>query len=390
MTITQAIGTIFVAVTLLPAAPGRQQPDLGPQIQARLDELFAKSGYPGVTAAVVMPDDRVYVAAAGWADRAHTTRLVPTSRMPAGSVGKTFVSAVVLQAIDAGTLTLDDKIARWIGREPWFARLPNGPALTLRALLSHRSGIPDTLESNAFGEAISRDLDRRWTPDELVGFVLDKKPRFAVGAKYFYTDMNYIIAGLVFERATGLKLFDAIEQKILTPLGLDQTIPTERRVIQDVVPGVLGREEAKMFGSAESLRNGWFVYAAQAEYAGGGLISTSRDLARWARALYEGRVFSAARLQDMLTALPSEDKASYGLGVEIRSSAAGPVYGHDGSMFGYLTLMLYFPDFKVAGALQINSDLLPGFKLDPYACLGQILSIPIRSLRGQVSTPTRD
>jgi D-alanyl-D-alanine carboxypeptidase len=377
-------GAIVLAATLLVyAAVDARQDNLGPQIQARLDELRAQAGYPGVTVAVVMPDDRTYVAAAGWADRAHTIKLEATSRMPAGSVGKTFVSAAVLQAVDAGTLSLDEKIARWLGREPWFARLPNGSALTLRLLLGHRSGLPDHTDSKAFLQAISKDLDRRWTPEELIAFVLDKKPRFAPGAKYFYTDTNYIVAGLVFERATGAKLFEAIEQKILSPFGLDQTVSSERRIMTDVVPGVLGRDEAKAFGFPESLRDGRFVYAAQAEYAGGGLISTSRDLARWAKALYEGRVLSAPRLQEMLAALPSDDGARYGLGVEITSSGAGPVYGHDGSMFGYLTQMVYFPDFKVAAALQINSDLLPGYKLSPGACLGQVLSIPIGALKGR-------
>src|SRR5262245_33024587 len=209
-----------------------------------------------------MPEDRVYVAAAGWGDRTHTIRIEPTSRMPAGSVGKTFVSAAILQAVDAGTLTLDDKISRWIGTEPWFARLPNGPALTLRLLLSHRAGLPETVDIKPFIEAISKDLDRRWTPAELIAFVLDKKPRFPAGAKYFYADINYTVAGFVFEKATGVKLFDAIDQRILAPLGLDQTVPTERRIMQDVVPGILDREEAKLFGSSESLRNGWFVFAA--------------------------------------------------------------------------------------------------------------------------------
>jgi D-alanyl-D-alanine carboxypeptidase len=375
--------TIVVAISLLGALGADQQPDLGPQIQTKLQELRAKAGLPGVTVAIVMPDDRVYLAADGWGDRAHTIPVESTSRMPAGSVGKTFVAAAVLQAVDAGTLTLDDRISRWIGNEPWFARLPNGPALTLRALLAHRSGFPDAQDSKAFVQAIAKDVDRAWTPEELVAFVLGKKPKFAVDAKYFYTDMNYIVAGLVFERATGTRLFDAIEATLLRPLGLDQTVPQERRIMTGVVPGVLGRDEAKAFGHPESIRNGQFVYAAQAEYAGGGLISTSRDLARWAKALYGGRVLSAARLLDMLTALPSEDGAKYGLGVEITQSGAGPVYGHDGSMFGYLTQMVYFADFKVAAAFQINSDLLPAYKMSFGTLFGEIMSIPIHALRGK-------
>src|SRR5262245_50460805 len=328
-----------------------------------------------------MPDDRVYVAAAGWADRVHTRPVEPTSRMPAASVGKTFVAAIVLQAVDAGTLTLDDTISRWIGNEPWFARLPNAPALTLRLLLSHRSGLPDHTESKPFLESVAKDLNRRWTPEELIAFVLDKKPRFAVGRKYFYTDTNYIVAGLVYERATGTKLFDAIEQTFLRPLGLDQTTPQDRLIMTNVVPGTFGKDDAKLFASPESLRDGRFVYAAQAEYAGGGLISSSRDLARWAKALYGGRVLSASRLQEMLTAQPSEDGAKYGLGVEVTASGAGPVYGHDGWIPGYMTDMIYFPDYKVAAAIQINSDPLSSYKMSPGACLGPVVSVAIHALR---------
>jgi CubicO group peptidase (beta-lactamase class C family) len=99
---------IVLASALLQARAG-QQTDLGSRIQSLLEERYAKAGYPGITVSVVMPDDRVYTAAAGWADRDHTTKLDPASRMPAGSVGKTFVATAVLQAVDTGTLALDDK-----------------------------------------------------------------------------------------------------------------------------------------------------------------------------------------------------------------------------------------------------------------------------------------
>ena len=370
-------------VAVLPGAPTAQQADLAAQIQSELDASCARAGFPGATIAIVMPDDRVYVAATGWADRAHTARLAPTSRMPAGSVGKTFVAAAILRAVDAGTLALDEKISRWLGREPWFGRLPNGADLTLRTLLSHRTGMPDPTESKGFFEAMATDLDRRWTPEDLIGFVLDKKPRSKAGTKYFYSDANYVVAGLVFERATGTPLFDAIDRQLLSPLGLDQTVPTERRVMTGVVPGLLERDAIKLFGHPESVRDGHFVYAAQAEYAGGGLISTSRDLARWAKALYDGRVLSEARLREMLTGQRSEGGNSYGLGVEISSSGAGPMYGHDGAIPGYVTMMLYVADYRVAAAIQINSDLLPAYKRGPGGVLGDVVSIPIRALRGR-------
>src|SRR6185295_16013385 len=97
-----------------------------------------------------------------------------------------------LQAVDEGRLDLDEKIARWLGREPWFERLPNGRDLTLRQLLGHRTGIPETYESQPFVDAIATHLDKTWTPEELIGFVLGKRAKFPAGQRYFYTDMNYV------------------------------------------------------------------------------------------------------------------------------------------------------------------------------------------------------
>ena len=105
-------------------------------------------------------------------------------------------------------------------------------------------------------------------------------------------------------------------------------------------------------------------------YGGRGAISTSRDLARWARVLYEGRAFSAGRLEEMLDALPTGDGDKYGLGVTVLQSGAGPVYGHDGTMFGYQTVMFYFPQDKVSVAVQINADLMKTQKVSPGSLTG--------------------
>src|SRR6185295_15545840 len=149
------------------------------RIAAQLTDLQQQGGYPGVTVGIAMPDGRVLTAAAGWADRTRQIPLKPSDRMPAGSVGKTFVAAAILQAVDAGSLSLDEPIARWLGAEPWFARVPNAPHLTLRLLLSHRSGLPEPYENGAFFRAIKTDVDKQWQPHELIAFVLGSKPRSA-------------------------------------------------------------------------------------------------------------------------------------------------------------------------------------------------------------------
>src|SRR5262249_39242091 len=152
----------------------------------------------------------------------------------AGSVGKTFVAAAILQAVDEGVLDLDSPIEKWIGQESWFPRLPNAHALTLRLLLSHRSGVPEPDET-AFMKAITTNLEKKWTPAELIEFVVDKKPRSRAGTKYFYTDMNYIIAGSVFEHAVGRPLFEEIDRRLVKPFALTRTTPAERGDMSDVV-----------------------------------------------------------------------------------------------------------------------------------------------------------
>ena len=371
----------LLALLLVSGASAKQ--DLATGLKEKLDELSARAGFPGATFSILLGDGRVLDVASGWVDADHRQPLTPESRMPAGSVGKTFVAAAILQAVDDGVLDLDSPIGKWIGQESWFPRLPNARTLTLRLLLSHRSGVPDSDET-AFMKAVTTNVEKTWTPAELIAFVLDKKPRFSAGSKYFYTDMNYIIAGAVFERAVGRPLFDEIDRRLVTPFSLSRTIPAERRDLTGVVAGhfdMKGNDYRKFGLPDTSLRDGRFTYNAQAEYAGGGMISTSHDLAQWAAVLWSGRAFSAARLADMLDGRPSEKDVKYGLGAEIRASGRGPMYLHDGWIFGYTTVMLYLADEHISAAIQVNSDPMPPSKLQAGDVIGSLVSYVLKEKR---------
>src|SRR6185295_12254978 len=98
-------------VTLLLAPAILAQPsDLAVKIRERLEQVRAETGYSGITAGVAFDVDRNIAAAAGFADAAQKIELTPTSRMLAGSTGKTFVAAAILQAVDEGKLDLDSRI----------------------------------------------------------------------------------------------------------------------------------------------------------------------------------------------------------------------------------------------------------------------------------------
>jgi hypothetical protein len=97
----------------------------------------------------------------------------------------------------------------------------------------------------------------------------------------------------------------------------------------------------------------------QFEWTGGGIASTAEDLARWAKLLYEGKAFEPALLGKMFEGVPARlgPEAKYGLGVIIRPTPLGTSYGHSGFFPGYLTEMMYFPQSRVAIAMQINTSV---------------------------------
>ena len=104
--------------------------------------------------------------------------------------------------------------------------------------------------------------------------------------------------------------------------------------------------------------NGEFAINPQFEWTGGGIASTPEDLARWGKALYEGRAFDPSLLPQALDGVPARlgPNVRYGLGVMLRPTALGATYGHSGFFPGYLTEMMYFPDMKTAIAVQVNSS----------------------------------
>ncbi|MEK7854473.1 MAG: serine hydrolase, partial [Acidobacteriota bacterium] len=97
----------------------------------------------------------------------------------------------------------------------------------------------------------------------------------------------------------------------------------------------------------------------QFEWTGGGWASTGEDLARWAKMMYEGKAFDPSLLPTMLDGVPAKlgRDTKYGLGVIIRPTQAGLTYGHSGFFPGYMTDMMYFPEQRIAVAVQVNTSV---------------------------------
>jgi D-alanyl-D-alanine carboxypeptidase len=330
------------------------------------DELF-----PGATLAIALPDGRVMGFATGVADVEKTIPMPVEARMPVGSIGKTFVAAVVLGMVADGTLELDGRVAQWLGDEPWFERLPNGDTMTLRQLLNHSSGLIDHVfdETSGFANYLKQQFDPAHATDaleprEFVRFALDQKPLFRAGEGFHYSETGYILAGMVIEKAGGSSYYEELDRRFLRPLGLVQTSAMNRRSFVGLVSGYAPKGRA-LFGTPYKVADaGIFAFDPSLEWTGGGLVSNSQDLVRWAKALFEGRAISRRYLDEMLNSIAQPEQGrdaagrafGYGLGVNIVRTSCGNVYRHGGFFPGYNSMLVYFPDRGIAVAMQVNAD----------------------------------
>lgn len=391
-----AFGLLMQVPAAGATSAGRAQ--LEQALGARLERERATLQLPGATAAFVLPDGASGAVAVGFADVERRLPMRPDSRMPAGSIGKTFVASLALSLIAQGRLSLDDKLSRWLGQEEWYDRLPNGADIRIRNLLNHSAGIGEHVESKAFVELIRQrvtaDADAAIEPRALLGLILDQPPLFAVGQGYKYTDTGYILLQLAIEKAGKVRLWDEVVHRFLYPLQLNATSPAVGRFHAGVAQGYVNAQFLPALPPT-TLDNGVFRWNPVSEWAGGGFISSSSDLAHWAAALYEGRTSPSgigAQMVAPQNASAGRDGYRYGLGVVMRQGEHGRVWGHSGVYPGYRSNMAYYPDCRIAVAVQVNTDRMQG---EAMAALGGALARIVLEQYGchpeaAVTRPTAD
>ena len=350
---------VVLIICLLSSIAVYSQTPLKTALQAKLDEWHKAGSFPGATFGVALANGESFGLAVGFAETETKTPMKPTDRLLAGSVGKTFAAATALQLVKEGKIGLDDKIEKYLGGEPWFSRLPNARDITIRQLMNHSSGLVRYEFKEQFTKDLTAHPEKSWKPAELVAYLLDEKAPFEAGKGWDYSDTNYIVLGMIIEKVTGKKFYDEANRRLLNPLKLTGTIPQDGPRLNGVVQGYAGANNP--FGGKDAMIDqGKFVINPQFEWTGGGYASTAQDLARWAKMIYEGKAFSADLLPQVVegVAAPMLGRESkYGLGVIIRKTPVGVAYGHSGFFPGYMTDMMYFPDHKVAVAVQVNTSV---------------------------------
>jgi D-alanyl-D-alanine carboxypeptidase len=325
---------LLCALIALPAIARAQAatPDAAAALrQFLVDELRASPSLPGELLHVQAPAQRLDISlAAGMADREAGREMRPHHLFRVASVTKTFTAASILRLYEQGRLGLDDPIARHLPAEYVTVLRNDGYAvddITVRHLLTHTSGIFDYATDPRYFEVVLGDPTHRWTRMEQVRAAMEwGQPRFAPGAGYHYSDTGYILLGEMIERLTGTPMGTAFRTLLnYERLGLDETY------LETLEPAPPGTELSHpYFGDMDALG----VDASVDLYGGGGLVSSTEDLARFYRALLRGEVFERAETLRVMMTVPATNRDApggpYAMALQSRTIGGHECWGHTG------------------------------------------------------------
>ena len=281
----------------------------------------------------------LFSRAYGFANEEWQIRNDTTTRFPIASVTKTFTAALVLKLQEQHLLAIEDPICRHLAPCP-----KQWQPIAVRHLLMHTAGIPDYARTPDFLQKVSQ----RRSLSELVAEFRDRPLEFTPGAKYAYSNSNYILLGQILDKAGGKPYEQLLNEHIFTPLGMrDSGLDANDRVIARRASGYSG---GKRYANAAYVDTSWL-------YAAGAIYSTVGDMLKWDRALRSGAVLPRAQVDLMWSA----KHGPYGYGWQLLGPSAQTLNRrlvfHAGGTTGFASDLLLYPEQDVSIVLLAN--LLP-------------------------------
>lgn len=321
---------------------------LTPAVEAQLDDAIRKVmsevSIPGVIVGYTTPDGS-YQRTFGVADKNAGTPMSPDLYMRIGSVTKTFTATGILRLVDQGKLGLDDPISKYV------PDVPGGDGITLRQLGDMRSGLFNYTLDPDFQQAFFSDPNRPFTPNQLLAYAFKHPANFAPDAKFEYSNTNLILLGLVVEKVGGQPLQEFLDQQVFTPAGLTKTnLPADAAFPSPHAHGYTNQTESGAVEDSTTWNPSW-------AWAAGAVISDLADLQKWSKVLATGEPLlkpatQAERL--MFKSVGDSPDLGYGFGV---FTTHGWI-GHNGSLPGYESVVIYLPQAQASLAILLNTDIL--------------------------------
>lgn len=333
-----ALATLLTASSFSSAFAQALTPAQTHTIDGLITSTLAETGVPSASIAVVKNGKIAYARAYG---KQSDTIAQARTDIPyqIASISKQFTAAALLLLEDQGKLSLDDPVSRYV------VGITEGDTITIRQLLSHTSGLQDYWPQDYSFAA----MEHPTTPQKIVDRWAKKPLDFPPGTQWQYSNTGYVVAGMIVEKVSGMKLLDFLNQYIFKPLDMhpvDQDLAVGNGYAAPYHRYALGPVRPEKRAAA-----GWL-------FAAGELAMTPSDLARWDIARINRTVLPADDWQTQETPVLLADgkNTGYGLGVDIGTIKGLRYIEHSGEAVGFLSENIVYPDQKDAVVVFTNSD----------------------------------
>lgn len=314
-----------------------------PEVDRIFEKYFAEKAVPGMVYGLVVDGELVRVKAFGVREIGSNEPVTPETAFRIASMTKSYTALAILKLRDAGKLSLDDLVSKWI---PELAGLKyptrDTAPLRVRQLLTHGAGFP---EDNPWGDrqlAVSDAELSKW----LQGGIPFSTPP---DTSFEYSNYGFALAGRIVAKVSGKPYAEYLEKEILRPMGLKSTwlepndVPPSRRALG------YGRRDGKLF-EIPALRHGSFGPM-------GGLVTDARDMAKYvafhlsaepARDDIETGPVNRSSVREMQRAWREGRGSAYGYGLGVSSDCRfGHIVSHGGGLPGSGSYMMWLPDYGV-------------------------------------------
>ncbi len=324
-------------ICLFCVLPCMGQPGFSARIDRYVKAEMTKQKIPGISLAIVRNGRIAILRSYGFANLEHRIPVKTETVFQSGSIGKQFTAAAIMLLVEEEKISLEDKITKFLPDVPEAWK-----TITVEHLLSHTSGMGD------YPPEI--DLRRDYTEDELLQHFKKVPLAFAVGAKWDYSNVGYVILGILIRKVTGKFYGEFLLERIFKPLGM-----TTARIISeaDIVPN----RAAGYRLVAGALKNQEWVSPSTNSTADGSLYLTILDLAKWDAALYTDKPLQQSSLNRIWTPARLSDgkRKAYGFGWHTDRIHNRRVVFHGGAWQGFKSFIVRFPEDKLSIIYFSNS-----------------------------------
>lgn len=294
-----------------------------PELDLFMKRLHQRSGFNG-NVLIAKQGEILYQNTFGWANHLMKDSLKITSQFELASVSKPLTATAILKLWEEGKLSLDQTVDEFIPAFPY-------PGITVRQLLSHRSGLTNYMY---FTDGLWPDKRKGMSNQDVIDLFIAHKPALYAnpGVRFFYNNTNYVLLASIVEAVAGDTFDVYMQENVFKPAGMQNTAVYSTAVYEKIPTDVVGHDRVWRRSVVQNFQDG--------PMGDKGIYSTVQDLYLFDRALGEGRILEQATLDSAYVgrSTPTKQIFNYGYGWRTFDRGNDKVVYHTGWWHGFRSL----------------------------------------------------